>query len=69
MTFKTNDCIKDESVVVEMFKNHYINRVEKTTGIAPENLGDSSLPEIDEETVSKIAKHKNHPSVSKIKCN
>ena len=53
-----------------MFNNHYINIVEKTSGIAQENLGDSSLPENDEETVNKILKHyENHPSVSKIKCN
>ena len=66
---KRNDCIKDESVLVEMFNNGYINIVEKTSGIAPESLGDSSLTENDEETVNKILKHENHPSVSKIKCN
>ena len=33
-----------------MFNNHYMNVVEKTCGIAPESLGDSSLPENDEET-------------------
>ena len=47
-----------------MFNNHYINIVEKTSGIAPESLGDSSLPENDEETVNKILKHyENHPGV------
>ena len=70
VSIKTNDLIKDESVLVEMFNNHYINIVEKTSDIAPESLGDSSLPENDEETVNKILKHyENHPSVSKIKCN
>ena len=62
--------MKDESVLVEMLKNHYINIVEKTSGNAPESLGGSSLPENDEETVNKILKHyENHPSVSKVKCN
>ena len=42
-SIKTNDCIKDESVLVEMFNRHFINIVEKTSGIAPESLGDSSL--------------------------
>ena len=57
-------------ILVEMFNNHYIIAVEKTSGIAPESLGDSSLPENDEETVNKILKHyENHPSVSKIKYN
>ena len=58
VSIKTNDLIKDESVLVEMFNNHYINIVEKTSGIiAPESLGDSSVPENDEETVNKILKH------------
>ena len=53
-----------------MFNEHFINIVEKTSGIASESLGDSSLPENDEETVNKIFKHyENHPSVSKIKRN
>ena len=70
MSIKTNDCIKDESVLVEMFNNHFINIVEKISGIAPEKLGDSSLSENNEETVNKIFKHyENHPSVSKIVCN
>ena len=69
VSIKTNDCIKDESVLVEMFKNHYVNIVEKTSAIAAERLGDSSLPENDEETENKILKHyEKHPSFSKIKC-
>ena len=44
----------------------YIAIVEKTSGIAPESLGDSSLSENDEET-KKNLKRENHPSVSKIK--
>ena len=70
VSIKTNDCIKDESVLVEMFNEHFINIVEKTSGIAPESLGDFSLSKSDEETVNKILKHyENHPSVSKIKRN
>ena len=70
ISIKTNDFIKDETVLVEMLNNHYINVVEKTSGIPPESLGDSSLPENDVETLNKILKHyENHPSVSKIKCN
>ena len=62
--------MKDESVLVEMFNKHFINIVEKTSGIVPESLGDSSLSESDEETVNKILKHhENHPSVSKVKRN
>ena len=71
VSIKTNDCIKDESVLVEMFHEHFINIDEKTSRFAPESLGDSSsLSENDEETVNKILKHyENHPSVSKIKLN
>ena len=70
VSIKTNDLIKDESVLVEMFNNHYINIVQKTSDIAPESLRDSSLPENDEETVNKILKHyENNLSVSKIKHN
>ena len=36
-----------------MLNSHYINIVEKTSGIAPERLADSSLPENDEEIVNK----------------
>ena len=53
-----------------MFNNHYINIVEKTSGIEPKSLGDFPLSENDKETVNKILKHyENHPSVSKIKFN
>ena len=70
ISIKTNDCIKDERVLVEMFNNRYINTVEKTPGIRTESLGNSSLLENDEETVNKILKHyENCPSISKIKCN
>ena len=57
VSIKTNDCTKDETVLIEMFNNHYMNILEKTSGIAPESLRDSSLPEKDEETVNKILKH------------
>ena len=68
VSIKTNGCIKDESVFVEIFNKHFI--VEKTSGIVPESLGDLSSSENDEETVNKISKHyENHPSVSKIRCN
>ena len=52
-----------------MFNNRYITIVQKTSGFASESLGDSSLPENDEETVNKFLKHENNPSASKIKCN
>ena len=50
---KTNDCTKDEKVLVEMFNNHYISTVEKTSGIVNKIL----------------KHYENHPTESKIKCN
>ena len=47
VSIKTNDCIKDESILVEMFNKHFINIVEET----------SSLSENDEEFVNKLLKH------------
>ena len=43
VSIKTNDFIKDENVLLEMPNNNYININEKTSGIAPESLGDSSF--------------------------
>ena len=53
-----------------MFNNHYVNIAQKSSGIPPESLGDSPLPEDDEETVNEILKHhENHAIFSKIKHN
>ena len=56
-------------MLVEMFDNHYINIIEKTSGIAPKSLGDTFSPENDEETVNILSKHENHLCASKIKRN
>ena len=53
-----------------MFNNHYINIVEKTSGKAPDSIGNCSLAENDNVTIDKIIKHyENHPSICKIKNN
>ena len=36
---KAKDEIRDEKVLVEMFNNHYINIVEKSSGTAPKSIG------------------------------
>ena len=67
---KTKDEIRDEQVLVEMFNNHYINIVEKSSGLAPKSIGNSSDPDQDQYTVQKIIKlYQNHPSIKKIKEN
>ena len=68
VSIKAKDEIRDEKILVEMFNNHYINIVEKSSGSAPKSIGDSSNPEKDKSTVQKIINaYKNHPSIIKIK--
>ena len=53
-----------------MFNNHYINIAEKSSGIAPNSIGNPMDPKQDKNTVEKIIQHyKNHPSIKKIKNN
>ena len=53
-----------------MFNKHYINIVEKTSGIAPKNLGNAVDPKLDEKTIREIIEsYRNHPSIIKIKKN
>ena len=42
-----------------MFNNRYITMVQKTFGFASESLGDSSIPENDEETVTQLLQKSN----------
>ena len=56
--------ITEEEKIANTFNNHYINIVEKSTGIKPNTLGhendDSQINEI-------IKKYENHPSILEIK--
>ena len=57
--------IKVEKILVEMFNKHYMNIVEKTSGIAPKNLGNSLDPKLDEKTIRQIIEnYRNHPSIT-----
>ena len=65
---RTKDPIKDEKILVEMFNKHYINIVEKTSGIVSKNIGKRFNPKIDEKTIHEIIEnYRNHPSIIKIK--
>ena len=44
VNIRTKDLIKDEEILVDMFNKHYINIVEKMSGIAPKNLGNPLDP-------------------------
>ena len=53
---------------MEMFNNHHINIVEKTSGLTPKSTGNSSNPDHDKSTVKEIIEsYKNQPSIIKIK--
>ena len=68
ISIKAKDEIRDEKILVEMFNNHYINIVKKTSGSTPKSIGDSSNPDNDKSTVQKIIDaYKNHPGIIKIK--
>jgi len=62
------DIITNESKLVELFNDHYINIVQNTSGKKTLSLGDPSNPERDRNTVREIImKYKNHPSILAIK--
>ena len=51
-----------------MFNKHYINIVDKKSGIAAKHLGNPLDPKFDEKTIREIIKnYRNHPSIIKIK--
>ena len=50
-----------------MCNKYYINIVEKTSGIAPKNLGNPLEPKLDQKTICEIIEnYRNHPSIIKI---
>ena len=68
MHVEANELIKDDKILVELFNKHYINIVEKTSGNAPDCLGNPENPILDKSTVLEIInKYKDHPSILKIK--
>ena len=60
-----NELIKDDKTLVELFNNHYINIVEKTSGLAPNCIGNPENPNLDKSTILDIInKYKDHPSIT-----
>ena len=65
---ENGEIISDESKLVDIFNNHYINIVESTTGTPPTLLGDPSDPNRDFDTVKEIVeKYIDHPIIVKIR--
>ena len=68
MHIDANELITDDKILVELFNNHYINIVEKTSGFAPNCTGNPENPNLDKSMVLDIInKYKDHPSITKIK--
>ena len=52
--FEANELVKDDKILVALFNNHYINMVEKTSGLAPNCIGNPENPNLDKSTVLDI---------------
>ena len=62
------ELIKDDKILVELFNNHYINIVEKTSGPAPNCIGNPENSKLDKSTVLDIInRYKDHSSITKNK--
>ena len=63
---RTMNLIKAEKILVEMFNKHYMNIVEKTSGIVPpKNLGNPLDPKLDEKTIRQIIEnYRNHANIN-----
>ena len=63
-----DELVSDEKVLTEIFNEHYINIVEKSSGTKPSSLGDSTNRLLGETTVGKIIDtYRDHPSIITIK--
>ena len=63
-----NELIKDDKILVELFNNHCIHIVEKTSGLAPNCIGNPKNPNLDKSAVLDIInKYRDHPNITKIK--
>ena len=70
VSIKAKDEMRDEKILVEMFNNHYINIVKKSSVSDSKSIGNPSDPDHDKCTVQNIIQcYKNHPSIIKIKEN
>ena len=69
ITIKNNEeLVTDKSELAEIFNTHYINIVEKSSGIGPSVIGNPNDSLEDSKTVKTIIEeYKNHPSIINIK--
>ena len=68
MSKNTKDELRNEYVLVEMFNNHYMKIVEKSSRSAQKPIGSPSNPDQDSNTVTDIIEYyKNHPGIMQVK--
>ena len=68
MSKNTKDELRNEYVLVEMFNNHYMKIVEKSSGSTQKPIGSPSNPDQDSNTVTDIIEYyKNHPGIMQVK--
>ena len=61
---QNNETITDDKQLTKLFNHYYVNIVEKSSGVEPTSLSDIKT---NLDIISHIlAKHKDHPSVTKI---
>ena len=70
MLIDNETMITDEQESSQCFNEHYMNIVECSSGIKPENLSCHPSPQGSQDTTNKVIKsYKNHPSIAKIRSN
>ena len=62
-----NSVITDDKELTSLFNDHYINVVEKTTGVKPFCISDGNSKNKNEFICDIISRYKNHPSIVKVK--
>ena len=62
-----NSVIMDDKELTSLFNDHYINVVEKTTGVKPFCISDGNFKNKNELICDIISRYKNHPSIVKVK--
>ena len=68
LDIKAGDVVNDEEILAEILKNHYVNIVEKSSGVVPIEFWTKLDPNLDRDTTEKLLKHyENHPSTEEIK--
>ena len=61
-----NSIVTDEKILTSIFNDHYINIVEKTTGVKPFSLNNEHFKNKDEIILNIVKKYEKHQSILEI---